>query len=158
MEVLLVIGAILGLLAIAGGPGLVVLVVRLGFLLVVAFFAFAIYKIEQPPTAAQHEYYCAHHRDPEQCAGEGLLRAPDPSRSEIDFSKMPAASPPPAKPGPIRIPLQDLPMPVRTHPQAQGWDVDDTSGPWGDELKPASARADRLLRRLHESEGLEVGQ
>lgn len=72
--------------------------------------------------------------------------------------------PQPAKPAAIPAPptgtgetiVPDVP-PVPA-PQGVGWDVDDTSGPWSEEpMRPPSARADRLLRRLHKAQGLEVG-
>lgn len=100
--------------------------------------------------------------------------------SQIDFAKMPASTDPwkdfnlqpmppppaskptairPAAPGPIHIPLQDVaPVPPLPAPQAGGWGVDDTSGPWpADEIRAGSARADRLLRRFHQAQGVEMG-
>jgi hypothetical protein len=204
MHALLVIGAVLGLLAIAGGSALVVCVVRIGLVLIVTFFAYAIYDITRPTLSDR----CSADPSRTECRAAGIqttpgfvldrpapadcvLRKPDIDAEGNDwtpFNALPApchgktASAPVVPPAPKRtVALQALcyeppPRPSTAHPHpcpgapdsgvlnypaapqaaGAGIDGDDLSGAWGDDLKPASARADRMLRGFHKAQGVEM--
>lgn len=166
MHTLLVIGGILGLLAIAGGPGLVVFVVRAGLVLTIAAIAWAVYVIEKPPTAQEPPWaeYCRNSgKCPDTWPGDPWA-AFHPSWKPPPPATKPAAIPAPRQ-GPYDRPLYYPWLPEKPEPQSEpskvempGWGVDDLSGPWpSQEIKPASGRADKLLHRLHEAQGIGMG-